>query len=217
MNEGQGVPIPVALTPGVPSPRRRSDAERNRLRILGAARVLVAERGFSGVTMDDVAQAAGVGKGTVYRAFRSRSGLAEELLDAAELELQESLLRGPPPLGPGADPESRLIAFISAYLAFLEDNVELLLETEGSEPGARLHTGAYAFWHLHLSALLRGLRRTDPSVLAHVLLAGLSADLYVHLTAGLAVQAEELLATLTELVACAAHGPRPADPSPRRR
>ena len=166
--------------------------------------------------MDEVAQAAGVGKGTVYRGFGSRSGLAEALLDAAERELQESLLRGLPPLGPGAEPADRLTAFLSAYLTFLEDNVELLLETEGSESGARLHTGAYAFWHLHLSSLLRDLGHGEPSVLAHLLLAGMSADLYRHLTAGLAVPKEALLATLTELAACIAGGPGPARPSPRR-
>lgn len=52
----------------------RADAERNRLRIIAAARALFAERGLD-VPMDDVAEAAGVGVGTVYRRFANRDEL----------------------------------------------------------------------------------------------------------------------------------------------
>ena len=50
----------------------RRDAERNRARILAAARELFAERGLD-VTMDEIARHAGVGVGTVYRRFPERS------------------------------------------------------------------------------------------------------------------------------------------------
>lgn len=56
----------------------RADAERNRQRILAAARELFAARGLS-VTLDDVAEAAGLGVGTVYRRFASREELIEAL------------------------------------------------------------------------------------------------------------------------------------------
>lgn len=49
------------------------DALRNRALLLDAARRLVAERGADAVTMDDVAAAAGVGKGTLFRRFGSRA------------------------------------------------------------------------------------------------------------------------------------------------
>lgn len=52
--------------PRVPAPER-GDAARNRALLLDAARRLVAERGADAVTMDDVAAAAGVGKGTLFR------------------------------------------------------------------------------------------------------------------------------------------------------
>ncbi|OPX09107.1 TetR/AcrR family transcriptional regulator [Gordonia sp. i37] len=52
----------------------RADAERNRLRIIAAARGLFAERGLD-VSLDDVAEAAGVGVGTVYRRFANRDDL----------------------------------------------------------------------------------------------------------------------------------------------
>lgn len=81
--------------------RERADAARNRILVLAAAERLFAERGVPGVTMDDVAAAAGVGKGTLYRRFGDKGGLAMALLDEQERELQQQLLTGPAPLGPG--------------------------------------------------------------------------------------------------------------------
>ena len=58
------------------SPVERADAARNRTRILCAAERLFAERGAGCVSMDEVAEAAGVGKGTLFRRFGSRAALA---------------------------------------------------------------------------------------------------------------------------------------------
>ena len=55
----------------------RADARRNRARIVAAAREVFAASGID-VTLDEVARAAGVGVGTVYRRFSGK----EELLDA---------------------------------------------------------------------------------------------------------------------------------------
>ena len=83
-------------------PAERVDAARNRERILYAARRLFAERGAGCVSMDEIAEAAGVGKGTLFRRFGSRAALALAVLSEEEQDLQESLIRGTPPLGPGA-------------------------------------------------------------------------------------------------------------------
>jgi AcrR family transcriptional regulator len=56
----------------------RKDAERNRQRILEAARELFAERGLS-VTLNDVAHHAGLGVGTVYRRFPDKEVLIDTL------------------------------------------------------------------------------------------------------------------------------------------
>jgi AcrR family transcriptional regulator len=58
----------------------RRDAERNRQRILEAARLEFAERGL-GVTMDDIARRAGVGVGTVYRRFPDKEVLIDGLFE----------------------------------------------------------------------------------------------------------------------------------------
>jgi AcrR family transcriptional regulator len=64
----------------------RADAERNRQRILEAARELFAERGLA-VSLDDVAERAGLGVGTVYRRFASREELIDALFSAKLEEL----------------------------------------------------------------------------------------------------------------------------------
>ncbi|WAP52096.1 helix-turn-helix domain containing protein [Arthrobacter sp. ATA002] len=78
----------------------RLDAARNRRLLLGTALGIVAEHGADALTMDDLARRAGVGKGTIFRRFGSRSGLMQALLDHAQRDFQESYLRGPAPLGP---------------------------------------------------------------------------------------------------------------------
>lgn len=64
---------------GEPSdrPSLRSDAERNRERIIGAAARLIGERGLD-ISHDEIAREAQVGVGTVYRRFPTR----ETLFDA---------------------------------------------------------------------------------------------------------------------------------------
>ena len=74
--------------------RERAAAVRNREAILCAAQRLVSERGVEGVTMDEVACAAGVGKGTLFRRFGDRNGLLRALLDERERAFQESFIRG---------------------------------------------------------------------------------------------------------------------------
>ena len=85
----------------------RADAARNRDRILQAARRLFAQRGVQHVSMEEIAAEARVGKGTLYRRFSGRASIALALLQADHVALQEDLLRGAPPLGPGAPPRER--------------------------------------------------------------------------------------------------------------
>src|SRR5215213_6864998 len=152
------------------APPRRADAARNREKVLAAARRLFAERGVANVTIEEVARAAGVGKGTVFHRFGDRAGLVMALVDDEERALQERILRGDPPLGPGAPPADRLVALIDALVDLLERYGDLLRDSEASRPGARYHAGAYAAWHQHASLLIAEARSGyDAPVLAHLL------------------------------------------------
>src|SRR3954470_5256691 len=108
-------------------PRERADAARNRQRILEAAGPLVAEQGIEAVSMDDVAKAACVGTGTLYRRFGDRAGLAFALLDEQARDFQNALIAGPPPLGPGVGAAERLQAFGAGYIELLERHAALMV------------------------------------------------------------------------------------------
>jgi AcrR family transcriptional regulator len=162
------------------APRERADAARNRRKVLAAAAELFAARGVAAVNMDDVAAAAGVGKGTLYRRFGDKSGLAAALLDERETQLQQELLSGQPPLGPGAPPVERLAAFTAAYLAYVDAHLDVVALSQTASPGARLRTGSHRFWRLHCRILLADAGAPDPDLRADALLAALTAEQVRH-------------------------------------
>jgi len=100
----------------------RADAARNRQHLLCVAREMLAAGGADKLTMDGLAERAGLGKGTVFRRFGTRAGIFRALLDDEERAFQERVLSGPPPLGPGAPPLERLIAYGRDRAAFLIRN-----------------------------------------------------------------------------------------------
>lgn len=173
---GEPVELPVAGQ----APRRRADALRNYDRVLCAARRLFAERGPQNVSMDCVAAEAGVGKGTIFRAFGDRSGLMGAILGEDEIGFQEDLIRGEPPLGPGADPRERITAFGLAYMDFIDDHLDLLLASELG-PGVRYAKGPFRLYRAHLTLLVReAAPDLDAEYLADVLLAPLAADFFAY-------------------------------------
>jgi AcrR family transcriptional regulator len=159
-------------------PRERADAARNRAKVLTAAAALFATRDPRTVTMDDVAKAAGVGRGTLYRRYPDIASIALALLDEHERHLQERIIRGAPPLGPGAPPAERLAAFYAAMVELLEAHIDLALGAEAN--GTRLTTGAYSFWHTHVKMLATQADAPEPDTLAHALLAPLASEVYAH-------------------------------------
>lgn len=200
-------PLPQVAPAEAPE---RADAARNRERILRAAEQLFAERGVGAVTMDEIAAAAGVGKGTLYRRFGDRSGLALALLDEQTRCLQHHAIRGTAPLGPGTPPAQRLCAFLAARVDLLETYADLHVLGETGTVGARYRTGHYAFDRLHIEMLLRELHvNLDAAYLADALLAPLSAELYIHLRRDRGITAERVKAGLASIVDALASGALP--------
>ena len=164
------------LLPLVDAPAaERRDAARNRERLLDAAKDLVERCGAAEVTMDAVAAAAGVGKGTVFRRFESREGLMAAVLDHSETEWQGQVMSGPPPLGPGADAWDRLLAFGRSRLETTLLHAELI--RAAGRAGTRSYA-AYSFIAMHTRFLLGELGVTgDIPILATALLAPLEAPI----------------------------------------
>lgn len=149
------------------------------VKVLTAAEQLFSTRGVDAISMDDVAAVAEVGKGTLYRRFGDKSGLAAALLDARESELQAAMLGGPPPLGPGAHPADRLAAFAAAYLAYVDTHLDLVALSQTASPGARLRTGSHQLWKQHCQILLTA-AGAPTRTCADTLLATLTAEQVRH-------------------------------------
>ena len=164
----------------------RADAVRNRRHLLATARDMLADEGADTLTMDALAQRAGLGKGTVFRRFGTRAGIFQALLDDDERAFQEQVLSGPPPLGPGAPPLDRLIAYGRARIGFLIEHREVARAAlDGSQP---IPAGAQTpLSQTHIRVLL-GVRSAplgaaDLDILAIQLTAALDGPLLLYLSA----------------------------------
>ena len=167
------MPIRIPLVDDEPHERR--DAARNRDALLAAAAELIREHGVDTVTMDAVAARAGVGKGTVFRRFESREGLMAGVLDRSETAFQAAILSGPPPLGPGAEPMERLLAFGHARIEL--NLLHRRLISAAGRAGARSYA-AVSFTAMHVRYLLGELGvRGDIAFLATALLAPLEVPI----------------------------------------
>ncbi len=175
----------------------RADAVRNRKRVLVAAAELLARSEPAGVTMDAIARAAGVGRATLYRRYPDVASIALALLDEHERDLQERILRGDPPLGPGASPAARLAAFYGSMVDMLEHHAHLAL---GAEVGrSRFAPGSYEFWSTHVRTLLKEARTPDPDPLVDILLAPLAPEVYLHQRRDLGHTPQRIAAALSHL------------------
>ena len=192
-------PPTAELAQITPISPERVDAARNRQAILAAAARLLRAQGARSITMDRLADEAGVGKGTLFRRFGDRSGLFYALLDETEREFQEGFIRGPAPLGPGADAIERLTAFGRELIALTESRGELLLAAQPPNPDLRYVSPVYCVYRAHVRSLVAELGAFDPEYVADILLAGLSPCLIAHqLARGLSC--DELADSWAELV-----------------
>jgi AcrR family transcriptional regulator len=146
---------------------------------------------LANVSMDDIAHDAGVGKGTLFRRFGDRPSLAHALLDATESEFQEQLIRGEPPLGPGAAPCQRVIAFGEAMIDLCVDRRDLMAEVQA---GPRwLRSNIYSGYRAHLAHLIaQAAPEQDAEFAAEALMSVLRADLVVHLVVDRGMDVERL-------------------------
>jgi len=157
--------------------------------ILNTARELFDERGVTCVTMEGIARASGVGKGTLYRRFPHKGFLCQALLDEPTIHLQEQTLEILSE--PGKPAVEKLDAFLDRLVAFTAENLDLLYG--GNEPlcGAdRLERFAHPAYDWRRSTVLGLLRAAategdvdlglDLEYIATALLAPLEVDLFYY-------------------------------------
>jgi AcrR family transcriptional regulator len=164
--------------------KERADAARNRLAILAAASTLfdTADDPLT-VTTDDIAAAAGVGKGTLFRRFGDRTGLLRAVFDARIAGLMAAIVNGPPPLGPATPPRVRLLALLDAMVEFKLDNRKITRALEQtSERASFLESPNYLLAHALFTDLLTGIATPGRAAwTAHALLSYTRIDLLDNL------------------------------------
>ena len=180
--------------------KERADAARNRAAILRAAEDLLATHPPAEVSIDRVAAAAGVGKGTVFRRFGDRSGLFQALMDEHLRAFQDAFMFGAPPLGPGAPAQDRLGAFLEGLLDLYDDQLELWLAVEKDRRGSPI--GGYLALAVHLESLIREINPAlDAPVTAQLLLNALNVTLVRYLRRDAGVSLATVKASMRPLIA----------------
>jgi AcrR family transcriptional regulator len=185
MNER--IALRVVETLGGSQPVRR-DAAENRRRILQEARLLFAARGVAAVTMANIAEAAGVGKGTLYRRFANKGELCYALMDQQLAEFQNDMLAQLQSMAEARVPWlEQLTFFLDAVVGFTEQHVSLLCEVQSlvAETGNSNIELPHFWQYMTVNALLQAAAEDgelsaelDLALTADFLLAPLNASFY---------------------------------------
>lgn len=166
----------------------RSDAAANRALILRTAERLFRERGVENVCMAEIAEAAGVGKGTLYRRFANKGVLCLSLMNSQLTEFQDGMLARFQSLTAQEIPYlEQLAQFLEGLVEFTEVHSPLLLEVaRGDMVQESVRLNLPHFWqYMTVRALLRSAVRNgeiavdlDYDYLGEALLAPLQVDYY---------------------------------------
>ena len=168
--------------------KERRDAAANRALILETAEQLFAERGVGNVNMAEIAQAAGVGKGTLYRRFANKGELCLTLLDSQLRAFQDTQLATFRQMTAEKTLYlQQLTHFLEALVRFSERHMPLLIEVQqhGQDVGNEVLERPHSWQYITVHGLLREAARageiapdTDAPVIAEALLAPLGAFTY---------------------------------------
>lgn len=172
--------------------QERRDAAANRERILQTAEKLFTQHGVANVNMADIAQAAEVGKGTLYRRFTNKAELCLALMDTQMIEFQNGILSRLQQMSAQNTPKmDQLDQFIDALIYFTDAHAPLLCEVqragllqEHDPDGLELpHFWQYMTVNgLLKAAVLNGeiADTLDIDYLADAILAPLKADIFYY-------------------------------------
>lgn len=170
-------------------PKERRDAAEHRKRILAAARALFSAQGVDATSMTEIARAANIGQGTLYRRFAHKGELCEALLKENMILFQKTMEERF-----AADHTStsleRLELLFESMIRFNEENYPLLAamidSANGQRRGEFFQSPYYVWIHGTIVALLeRGIaageiHALDVELTAHMMIAALKGTLYYH-------------------------------------
>lgn len=176
---------------------RRSDAVKNHALILDTARRLFSEQGVEVVSMTAIADAAGVGKGTLYRHFENKIELIVALLDADQRALQTRTLQH---LALPDAPAEKLCWFLEEVVRFVVQNEALLFGAIDFVPP--LHHPAHFWWRQTIYGLLRQINpRGDLDFVSDTLYVLIDVRTIQYLLRARGYTVERILAAIHDTVA----------------
>lgn len=181
----------IFLSSSATAPRKRADAVANRQRLLKSAETLFAQNEIADVSMSEIAKAAGVGKGTLYRCFSNKGQLCIALMDDELRDFQNAVF-AQFQARHGARGLDHLAYFLDAVVRFFDRHTQLMLEAE--QFGVRLQTRSeinqnsiHGWFHQTVTLLVQQAQRegdvsadSDPAYLADLILAPLNPILFHH-------------------------------------
>lgn len=193
-----------------PGRGERADAAANRALILETAEALIAAHGVAQVNMADIAQAAGVGKGTLYRRYANKGELCLALMDTQMQNFQDTMLaRMRKMTTQNVSALDQLIAFMDALVLFTDQHYPLLCEVQQhSDALDEIGIARPHFWqYMTVRGLLEKAMQegdlppdTDTPFLAEALLAPLTASLFRYQLNRLGFSLEQISAGLQTIL-----------------
>jgi AcrR family transcriptional regulator len=189
-----GLPL---IAPDDQPRHERSDAAENRRRLLDVAERLFAERGAANVCMHEIARAAGVGQGTLYRRFASKGELCLALLDTQMGDFQNEVLSTLREMSHRGNTRlAQLEWFLGALVQFNERHAPLLCAAQSELRALPLeavnpHSSPFIWQRMTAIGLLQGAVQTgearaglDVPVIADVLLGVMHPPVFQSLRQG---------------------------------
>ncbi len=158
----QGTEIETISLDIEPVRPERADAQANRTRILAAAEALFAEKGVDQVNMVEIGRAAGIGQGTLYRRFASKSELCQAMLDTQMREFQDETLSELRRMsGAGESKLSQLRWFLQAMVHFHERHLPMMRGIFGAAPPPGFEPPPQWWAHRTIEGLLTSAQAQD--------------------------------------------------------
>ncbi|MHB8577281.1 MAG: TetR/AcrR family transcriptional regulator [Dehalococcoidia bacterium] len=198
------------MAEAIPARGERRDAAENRQRVLATARALFTERGVEAVSMHDVAVAAGIGQGTLYRRYPHKGALCHALAEDNLQQFHDTAVARLEAEAGGTRVLEQLRAFLDALLGFIEENGPLMSAMGDSACGVtseERYQHPWTVWQRDTIAVL--LERSvaqgeigsvDVEATADIIQAACDPDLYLYQRQRRGYSRERIVVNLVRLL-----------------
>lgn len=191
------------------APKERRDAAEHRRRILAAARALFSTQGVDATNMKEIARAANIGQGTLYRRFGHKGALCEALLQENIFCFQQTI-ESHFSTYPHASAFDKLEHILTQMIHFNEQNHPLLAAMIDSASGPRreefFQSPYYLWMYATLSQLLekgivdKEIHELDVNLTAHLIITSLKGTIYYYQQHQPAYTSEQILVAVRGLL-----------------